>query len=72
MTTTITVRLSERERRELKGYGKISDVVREALRLYMRGKNSSRTIARLRELQKAPVRTTIAEDLKLLRADRDR
>ena len=72
MTTTITVRLSERERRELKGHGKISDVVREALRLYLRNKSSSRTIARLRELQKTPVRTAIGEDLKLLRADRDR
>ena len=68
----VTVRLSERERKALKGHGKISEVVREALRLYLSSRNSSRTIARLRELQKNPVRTTIGEDLKLLRADRDR
>jgi len=72
MTTTITVRLSERERRELKKHGKISEIVREALQLYLRSKNSARTIARLRELQKPPVRTTIEEDLRLLRTDRDR
>jgi len=72
MTTTITVRLSERERRALEGEGKISEVVREALRLYLRNKSSSRTIASLRELQNTPVRTNLSEDLKLLRTDRDR
>jgi Arc/MetJ-type ribon-helix-helix transcriptional regulator len=72
MTTTITVRLSERERRELKEHGKISEVVREALRAYLRSKNSARTITRLKDLQKTPIRTTIEGDLKLLRADRDR
>jgi len=72
MTSTITVRLSEKERRELARHGKISDVVRDALSLYLREKNSRRIIGRLRELQKTPVRSTIQEDLRLIRADRDR
>ncbi len=72
MTSTITVRLSDKERKELARHGKISDVVRDALSLYLREKNSRRIISRLRELQKTPVRSTIQEDLRLIRADRDR
>ena len=72
MTTTITVRLSEKERKELAKHGRISEVVREALSLYLQEKNSRRIIARLRELQKSTIRSTIQEDLRLIRVDRDR
>jgi Arc/MetJ-type ribon-helix-helix transcriptional regulator len=72
MTSTITVRLSEKQRKELAKHGKISEVVRDALSLYLREKNSRRIISRLRELQKSPVRSTIQEDLRLIRVDRDR
>jgi len=72
MTNTITVRLSEKERKELAKHGKISDVVRDALSLYLQEKSSRRIIDRLKELQKSPVRTTIQEDLRSIRADRDR
>jgi hypothetical protein len=72
MTSSIAVRVSEKEKRELAKHGKISDVVRDALSLYLREKSSRRIISRLRELQKSPVRTTIQEDLVLIRADRDR
>jgi Arc/MetJ-type ribon-helix-helix transcriptional regulator len=73
MTSTITVRLSEKERRELQRYGKISEVVREALRLYLRNRASGRIISRLKELQKiTTMRTTIQDDLQLIRTDRER
>lgn len=72
MTSTITVRLSEKERKALAKHGKISDVVRDALSLYLREKDSRRIISRLRELQKSPARGTIYEDLQLIRADRNR
>jgi Arc/MetJ-type ribon-helix-helix transcriptional regulator len=72
MSNTITVRLSRHERNELEQHGKISEVVREALRLYLRSRNSRRIIARLKELQKLPVRTTSQEDLQLIQADRER
>jgi Arc/MetJ-type ribon-helix-helix transcriptional regulator len=72
MTSTITVRLSDKERKELAKHGKISEVVRDALNLYLQEKNSKRIISRLRELQKTPVRSMIQEDLRLIRADRDR
>ena len=72
MTSSITVRISEKERKELAKHGRISEVVRDALSLYLREENSRRIIARLKELQESPVRSTIQEDLRLLRADRDR
>jgi len=73
MTSTVTVRLSEKERRELLKHGKISEVVREALRQYLRDKSSRRIISRLKELQKSTlIRTTIQHDLRLIRADRER
>jgi Arc/MetJ-type ribon-helix-helix transcriptional regulator len=72
MTSTITVRLSDREKKELARHGRISEVVREALNLYLREKNSKRTLSRLKELQKTPLRSTIEEDLRLLRSDRER
>lgn len=40
--------------------------------LYLREKNSRKTIDRLKELQKSPLKSTIQEDLRLIRADRDR
>ena len=72
MTSRITVRISEGEKRELAKHGQISEVVREALSLYLREKNSKRIISRLRELQKSQVGSTLQEDLRLIRADRDR
>ena len=72
MTSTITVRLSEKQRKELAKHGRISDVVRDALSLYLQEKNSRRIIGRLAELQRSKVRGTIEEDLRFIRADRDR
>lgn len=71
MTSSITIRLSEEELREIRKYGRISDVVREALHLYIRSESSRRVIQRLRELQaSSKVRTTIEEDLRLIHEDR--
>jgi len=72
MTSTITVRLSDKEKKELAKHGRISDVVRDALSLYLREKSSRKIIGRLRELQRSKVRTTIEEDLRFIRADRNR
>jgi len=72
MTSTITVRLSEKERKELAKHGRISDVVRDALQLYLQEKNSQKIISRLTELQKSGIRSTIEEDVHFIRADRDR
>ncbi len=72
MTVTLTVRLSEREKQELRKLGTLSVVVREAIRLYLQTKNSKRIISRLKELQKTTLQTSVDEDLRLIRADRSR
>jgi Arc/MetJ-type ribon-helix-helix transcriptional regulator len=73
MTSTITVRLSEKEKRQLEKHGKISEVVREALRTYLRRKDSERIVSRLKELQKTkPLGSAVQDDLDLIRADRQR
>lgn len=73
MTNTITIRLSETERQELQKRGRLSAVVREAIRLYLRAENSKRVISRLKQMQsKTTLRTSIDQDLRLIRADRER
>jgi Arc/MetJ-type ribon-helix-helix transcriptional regulator len=57
----------------LEKHGKISEVVREALRTYLRRKDTERIMSRLKELQKVkPLGGTVQEDLRLIRADRER
>jgi len=60
---TISIRISEKEKKELLEYGNLSDSVREALRLYLDKKKSQR---------KNPVKTTTLDEVKLLKEDRGR
>lgn len=70
--TVITVRLSEKEKAALEKYGKISDVVRDAIRLYINDKKAREAIEELKEIQrKCPVNTTTEEIVKLIREDRE-
>jgi len=71
--TTVSVRLSGREKAELKKYGKLSTVVRDAISLYIATMRSKRTIQRLRELQQVnKLETSIETDVHLLREDREK
>jgi len=71
--TTVSIRLSGREKDELRKYGKLSAVVREAIALYLATMRSKRAIQRLRELQQANgLRTSVETDARLIREDRDR
>ncbi len=72
MTKDIKVRLSRQEMVELMKRGNISEVVREAVRSYLRQENSKKVIARLKELEKASLKSAIQEDVKLIREDRMR
>ena len=70
--TIITVRLSEKEKASLEKYGKISDVVRDAISMYINNKKAREAIEELKELQrKYPIKTTTEEIVKLIREDRD-
>jgi len=71
--TTVSVRISEEERRELLKYGNLSESLREGLKLYLGKKKSEKLIRRLEALQSLnPVKTSTATDLKLISQDRNR
>ena len=70
--TVITVRLSDKEKAQLEKYGKISDVVRDALQMYIGNKKAREAIKRLEAYQeKNPVITTRDEIVSMIREDRD-
>jgi Arc/MetJ-type ribon-helix-helix transcriptional regulator len=69
----ITVRISDEERKRLEKEGKLSEVVRAAIRFYLNSREVQKSIRKLRELQKRyKVKTTIEDELKLFREDRAR
>jgi hypothetical protein len=70
--TTVTVRLSEKEKAQLEKYGKISDVIRDALQMYINNKKAREALKKLAEYQKRnPVTTTTEEITAMIREDRD-
>jgi len=73
MTESITVRLSPEEIMEIKEHGRVSDVVRQALHMYLQSQRSRRAIEELTRLQASSrIQTTIEDDLRLIRGDRQR
>jgi hypothetical protein len=71
--TTVSIRLSGREKEELRKYGRLSTVVRDAIDLYLATMRSKRAIQRLRELQQeSELRSHIETDIRLLKEDRER
>lgn len=70
---TISVRISEKEKKELAQYGSLSNSIREALRLYLDSKRSRQLLRKLEELQrKNPVKTTKLQEVRLIKEDRNR
>jgi Arc/MetJ-type ribon-helix-helix transcriptional regulator len=71
--TTISVRITDSERAELAKYGRVSDVIRNAIKLYLETNRSRAVFNRLRKLQTSDrVKTTQLEDLSLIKDDRAR
>ena len=70
---TISVRISDDQKKSLLEYGPLSSSIRDAVRLYLDAKRSERLLLRLRELQgEDRVRTTSVEDARLIGEDRGR
>jgi hypothetical protein len=70
---TITVRISDEEKRRLLEYGPLSKSVREALKLYLNSTRSQELIEKLEKLQKKnAIRTTPAEEVRMIDQDRGR
>ncbi|HKW04030.1 MAG TPA: hypothetical protein VJN71_01905 [Nitrososphaerales archaeon] len=69
----LTVRLSDKERKDLLKYGSVSEGLREGIRLYLRAKKKKEILRRLEELQKKnPVEITSAEIVRMIKEDRSR
>jgi Arc/MetJ-type ribon-helix-helix transcriptional regulator len=67
----ITVRLSDKEKKSLQRYGKISDVVRDALQMYIDKKKKEGALKKLEELQREnKLETSIDEIVASIRKDR--
>ena len=70
---TVSVRISEEEKRQLKKYGKLSDTLREGMKLYLNKKKSDELLCKLEKLQsESQIKTSIEEEVKLIREDRKR
>ena len=70
---TITVRVSDEEKKRLLKRGALSKSVREALELYLSTSRSDELIRKLEQLQrKNRIRATTAEEVRLIKEDRAR
>jgi Arc/MetJ-type ribon-helix-helix transcriptional regulator len=70
---TVSVRISEEQKKALLKYGPLSDSIRDALRLYLDTKRSDQLLLRLQELQRENrMQTASVEDVKLIKKDRSR
>jgi hypothetical protein len=70
---TVSVRISEEEQRQLKKYGKLSDTLREGMKLYLNKKKTDELLCKLEKLQsESQIKTSIEEEEKLIREDRER
>ena len=70
---TISVRVSEDEKKRLLKHGSLSTSVREALALYLDTRRSQELIDRLEALQrKNSIRTSSVEEVRLIGEDRKR
>jgi hypothetical protein len=70
---TISVRITESEKKELSKFGPLSASIREGLRLYLNTRKSRQWFRKLEELQQMnPITTTTLEEVRLIREDRDR
>ena len=71
-TPTVSVRLTEEEKKELLKYGGLSKGIREGVRLYRRAQKSRKIFHKLEYLQgKNPVKTAWEKEVELIRQDRE-
>ena len=70
---TVSIRISEEEKRQLKKYGRLSDTLREGMKLYLNKKKSDELLCKLEKLQsESQIKTSFEEEVKLIREDRER
>ncbi|HEV2226877.1 MAG TPA: hypothetical protein VGR56_08780 [Nitrososphaerales archaeon] len=68
---TISVRITDEERKRLLRYGPLSDTVRDALALYLRDRQSREFVRKLRQFQQEnPVKVDPDEIVRIIREGR--
>jgi uncharacterized protein YlbG (UPF0298 family) len=71
--STVSVRISQEEKRQLQRYGKLSDALRQGMKLYLNNKKSEELFCKLQKLQaENPIKTSTEEEVRLIREDRVR
>lgn len=69
---TISVRISDEERKKLLKLGPLSETVREAIEMYVNDAKKREALRELKEFQRAhPVRITSEEIVRIIREGRD-
>jgi hypothetical protein len=69
----VSVRISEEEKCQLVKYGRLSDTLREGMKLYLSRKKSEELLRKLGELQaKNSIKTSTLAEVKLILEDRNR
>ena len=69
--STVSVRISQEEKRQLQKYGKLSDTIRQAMKLYLNSKKSEELFSKLEKLQaENPIKTSTEQEVKLIKEDR--
>ena len=67
----VSVRISQEEKRQLQKYGKLSDTLRQAMKLYLNNKKSEELFSKLEKLQaENPIKTSTEQEVKLIKEDR--
>jgi hypothetical protein len=70
---TGSVRISEEEKRQLKKYCRLSNTIREGMKLYLSKNKSDELLCKLEKMQaKNEIKTSIEQEVKLIREDRER
>ena len=70
---TVSVRIYEEEKRQLKKYSRLSDTLREGMKLYLNKKKSDELLCKLEKMQsESEIKTSIEEEVKLIQEDRER
>ena len=71
--STVSVRISEEEKRQLQKYGKLSDTLRQGMKLYLNNKKSEELFSKLQKLQAENlIKTSTEQEVRLIREDRSR
>ena len=73
MTNKVCVRISDEEKRQLQKYGKLSETLGEAIKLYLNMKKYGELLKKMADVQsKKPIKASTEEIVRSIQEDRNR